>query len=120
MATSPLATTLARDGNKEVIQVAQTLQFSDGTGTPQQSPEAAVPTTGTAFVVPAGALCMVYQADAATYVNAAATLDGDNGYHKVAANTDFCFPCAGLAGSSIRIAAVTGTVTVYFYFEMGA
>ena len=120
MATTRLSVTLPRDGNSDAVQVAQTMRFHDATGTPIQSPKASVGTSGQAFVVPAGALTMIFQADAAVYCNLVGTFDSSNGYYKVAANSDFVFPCANLAGSSIYIAAATGTVTVYFMYEMGA
>lgn len=120
MATIRLSKCLPKDGNSEAVQVAQTLAFADATATPIQSPKASVGTSGQAFVVPTGALTMVFQADAAVYVNLVGTFGSSNGYYKVAANSDFVFPCANLAGSSIYIAAATGTVTVYFMFEMGA
>ena len=120
MATVALTKTLPRDANQHPIQVAQSLRFSDATGTPIQSPKASVGTSGQAFVVPTGALAMTFRADAAGYVNASGTFDSSNGYYTFAANTDFTYPCANLGGSSIYIAAASGTITVYFMFEMGA
>ena len=117
MATSGLTTTLARDGNKEAIQIAQTLKFDDGTS---YSPKASVGTSGQAFLVPTGALAFNFKADATAYVNLSGTYDGTHGYWSVPANTQFTFPCTSLAGSNIYVASASSTVTVTFFFEMGA
>jgi hypothetical protein len=100
--------------------VAQRLQFSDATGTPVQSPKTSVGTGGQAFVVPAGAFTFTFRADAAGYVSSSGAFDSSNGYYQFAANTDFVYPCANMAGSSIYIRSVSGSITVYFMFEMGA
>lgn len=118
MATLSLSTSLPRDANNQPIQSPASLQFSDATGTPITSPRASVGTSGQAFVVPTGAVSFSYTCSAATFYSAESQFDSSHGYNAAAANTVVSYPCANMAGSSIYVAAQSGTVTVYFHFEM--
>ncbi len=113
------AQVMPQDGNGDPIPVASKLQFQDATGTPKISPQASVDTTGITLTVPSGALVCVLRGDDAIKYGSSATLTGSgtgNGYMVASGDTDVRYPCANV--TSIQVAAVASTTTVWFMFEM--
>ena len=119
MATASMTKTAPRDGNAAVLQIAAKIQSFDATGTPVLSPKTSVGTTPQPFVVPDGAVDMVIRCTGTFRYGTNATLDGTSvakTYMLGGANADTHFPCRDVA--TIYVAADSGTVTVYFMFQM--
>ncbi len=114
-----LTGTLPTDANNVGIQAPRLLQFQDATATPIVSPKTSIGTTPQAFVVPTGAVTMIFSGSATIRYGDNSTLDGsaaNKGYKLGQASTDQRYACAGV--STIYIAANSGTVTVDFMFEI--
>lgn len=108
-----------RDGNNLPIITPATALFQDATTVPVKSPKASLDTTGIALVVPANATSVSFYPSAAANVSfTSATWDGSVGYNTIPATTITKFPCGGINGGSIYVAAVASTITLGFHFEM--
>jgi len=104
---------LPTDTDGKGIQVAGTQQYEDGASSPVPSPVTGVGTTPQKITIPTGAVSFVYSADGDTYYGKATPLVK---YTKGYADKDIRVACAG--GEDIYIRAVTGTVTLWFTFEV--
>lgn len=114
MAQTKIEKQLPVDTDGKGIQVAGTQVYEDGATSPVPSPVTGVGTTPQKFTVPTGAVSFVYSADGDTYNGKTTPLTTK--YKKAYADKDERVACAG--GEDIYVRAVTGTVTVWFTFEV--
>lgn len=111
---------LPREPNSSTpIQTATQISTQDGAGTAVYSPKASVGTTPVLLTTPNNATTLTVYFSAAGRIGENATLDGSGtgkGYQVVPATTLVTIPCAYHSG--IYVAAETGTITVYFHYEL--